>query len=124
MVAVTHGRPSMISPSLASVVPLPQQGGICTTDATFFVKSVELYELIHRTIRTLYHGTGARCKNVAASDSESSAGGEEHIDLGMVMQLDSALGRWERKLPEGLKCASAKPRDEVTRRQAVILHIR
>ena len=125
MVAVTHGRPSMISPSLASVVPLPlEKGHTLRTDATFFVKSVELYEIIHRTIGTLYHGTGARCKNMAASDDEDSGGEEEQIDLGIVMQLDRALGRWERKLPERLRLVSVDRRSEVTHRQGVILHIR
>lgn len=133
MVAVTHGRPSMISPCLANVVPMPvypnlidshvSQPGVLSTDASFFVKSVELYEIIHRTVRTLYDGTGARSKNVAASDSDPGTD-EEQIDLGMVMQLDSALGKWERKLPERLRYLSSQPRGEVTKRQATILYIR
>jgi hypothetical protein len=133
MVAVTHGRPSMISPCLASVVPMPvypdsidsriRRQGVLSTDASFFVKSVELYEIIHRTVRTLYDGTGARSKHVTAADSDPGTE-EDHVDLGMVMQLDSALGKWERKLPERLSYLPTQSRGEVTQRQATILYIR
>lgn len=133
MVAVTHGRPSMISPCLANIVPMPvypdtidshtSNQGVFSTDASFFVKSVELYEIIHRTVRTLYDGTGSRSKNVTAADSDPGSD-EEQIDLGMVMQLDSALGKWERKLPVRLRYLSTQARGEVTQRQATILYIR
>lgn len=131
MVAITHGRPSMVSLCLATVVPMPvfsdhiesRRSAASSTDAAFFVKSVELYEIIHRTVRTLYGGMGARSKQVAASDSDAGSD-EEQIDLGMVLHLDSTLGRWERKLPERLKYLSSQPRSEVTHRQATILYIR
>lgn len=102
----------MISPSLASAVPPPQYPSEVdgdTTDTAFFVKSVDLYEIIHRTIRSLYHG--ARCD-------------EEPVDLAVVMQLGSALQKWEKGLPERLKGTSTQPRSLVTHRQTVILNLR
>lgn len=132
MVSVTHGRPSMISPNLATVVPLPicsadpvhAEGGVLRTDASFFVSSVQLYEIIRRTIHALYHGTGARSKNVTASDNDCPATDDEQIELGTVLQLDRALASWERKLPERLQWSSLEPRGEIAHRQSVILHIR
>ncbi|CAI6100897.1 unnamed protein product [Clonostachys chloroleuca] len=135
MVSVTHGRPAMISTYVASTVPLPvtsidgpeaATGALdsSSTDATFFVKSVQLYELIHRTIQSLYYG--ARCKSVLAFNDggNSSSGNNNKTDLGMVMQFDAALDKWDRGLPGQLRWTYSQPRDQVTHRQAVVLYIR
>lgn len=125
----------MISTYVASTVPLPvtsidgpeaATGALdsSSTDATFFVKSVQLYELIHRTIQSLYYG--ARCKSVLAFNDggNSSSGNNTKTDLGMVMQFDAALDKWDRGLPGQLRWTYSQPRDQVTHRQAVVLYIR
>uniref|UniRef100_A0A8H7N652 Zn(2)-C6 fungal-type domain-containing protein n=1 Tax=Bionectria ochroleuca TaxID=29856 RepID=A0A8H7N652_BIOOC len=135
MVSVTHGRPAMISTYVASTVPLPNTPidrpeaatGVLdssSTDATFFVKSVQLYELIHRTIQSLYYG--ARCKSVLASNDGGDSGDANNskTDLEMVMQFDAALDKWDRGLPGQLRWTYSQPRDQVTQRQAVVLYIR
>ncbi|KAI9162789.1 Sorbicillinoid biosynthetic cluster transcription factor sor3 [Paramyrothecium foliicola] len=56
--------------------------------------------------------------------SESSISGEHFEDLGMVIRLDRDLVKWERSLPEWLRCNTQQIRGEVTHRQAVVLNIR
>jgi hypothetical protein len=121
----------MISSTLATSVPLPTYSrhssndkGDMLTDASFFVKSVELYDILHRAVATLYDISGARSKNVMAFEMEHTSSDDNTIDLGAVIQLDSALVKWEKALPERLKASSSEMRDEITHRQAVILHMR
>jgi hypothetical protein len=119
MVAVTHGRPPMMSSQLATSLSLPKQlhQHDSTTHTAFFVKSVELYEII----QSLYYGADERSRVYAFDGSISN---EHSDDLGMVIQLDRELVKWERNLPDWLRCNTRHTRGEVTHRQAVVLHIR
>lgn len=91
------------------------------TDTCFFVKSVELYEIIHQVIQQLYHGAPCKSTKAATGKDRAQKGG---LNLGTVLQLDTALGRWERALPCRLKWTSPAIRDPVTHRQAIILSLR
>lgn len=119
MVAVTHGRPPMMSSQLATSLSLPKQlhQHDSTTHTAFFVKSVELYEII----QSLYYGADERSRVYAYDGSTLN---EHSEDLGMVIQLDRELVKWERSLPDWLRCNTRHTRGEVTHRQAVVLHIR
>lgn len=129
MVAVTHGRPPMMSSQLASALPLPKLSHhlddpsssvhSAETDPSFFVKSVELYEII----QSVYYGAGVLSRSVPTTE-HSGHNAEEENDLCTVIQLDNALARWERSLPERLRCYFEGERDEITYRQAVVLYLR
>ncbi|KAL6366158.1 hypothetical protein LRP88_00255 [Fusarium phalaenopsidis] len=119
MVSVTHGRPAMISKRPAMAVPLPNKSppvdprdvtsGRDTGYYSFFVESVRLYEIIHQTMIALYGGSHN-------NDDE---------DLDKVVQLDRSLSKWEKKLPDHLKWNMLEAnKDEISRRQAVILRMR
>ncbi|RXG42334.1 hypothetical protein VDGE_09607 [Verticillium dahliae] len=136
MVSVTHGRPAMISGHLATTVPLPMSSASSVNGteaalsggavhAAFFVKSVQLYEIIHRTIIAFYGGTMgcSKSKQSQGSDSGSSDGDDDDFDK--VVQLDRSLSHWEQRLPVHLRWTSlVDTADEVSRRQTVILRMR
>lgn len=101
MVALTHGRPAMISSELASSVPLPvitQDGTQIsddTTDVAFFVKSAELYEITHRLVELLYTAPSASSKKMKQSQRAVT-------DLANIVQLDGDMAEWEQGLPKQL----------------------
>ncbi|KAL6916560.1 hypothetical protein FSST1_008055 [Fusarium sambucinum] len=132
MVSVTHGRPAMISQHLAKSVPLPTESTTsepCKTQNpeyySFFVRSVRLYEIIHKTMMAFYsHIQDSRSKEKETySDPESSDG--EDDDLDRVVQLDRCISRWESKLPNHLRWDLLESNtDKIAQRQAVILRMR
>ncbi|EFY98046.1 Zn(2)-Cys(6) zinc finger domain protein [Metarhizium robertsii] len=125
MVSLTHGRPAMISRNLASAVPLPLTSSNAKpndygrlTEGSFFVKSIELYEITHRVLLDLYSEPGSRPRSTIHDDRKDE-------DLASVMQLDSAMMKWEESLPKFLVLGDADvANNDVSHRQAVILHIR
>ncbi|KAF5009242.1 hypothetical protein FDECE_4535 [Fusarium decemcellulare] len=135
MVSVTHGRPAMISRQPAMAVPLP---GSCTAGQTrdqpnkktgyfgFFVESVRLYEIIHQTMVAFYGGShSGRCKAKEPQPSDHDSSDSDDEDLDKIVQLDRSLSKWESKLPNHLKWNLLDSnKDEIARRQAVILRIR
>ncbi|KAK2029223.1 hypothetical protein LX32DRAFT_663389 [Colletotrichum zoysiae] len=144
MIAITHGRPAMISDQLASSVVLPSipdagdttENGTQLDDASmhrlryqgFFHKSLELYEVIHHAVLAFYSSTSPSRSpthpNGAGQNSQSSPERPE-LDLGKALQLDQRLTKWEKSLPSFLKMSEPETAlDEVFRRQAVILRIR
>lgn len=125
MVSLTHGRPAMISQDLASSVPLPLTSSNAKpdeygrlTEGSFFVKSVELYEITHRVICDLYAEPGFQQRCAARTDKQDE-------NLAIVMQLDSAMMAWEEGLPKFLVISDPDvAMNDVSHRQAVILYIR
>lgn len=116
-------------------MPVWSQPGSGSTSATapnkssqtyfaFFVKSVELYEIIHQAILKLYSGSDSlstKKERTHASHSET----DDDENLGIVMQIDSSLSRWKCSLPDHLKPDTTELPDSATfQRQAVILRIR
>lgn len=132
MVSVTHGRPAMISRHLAKSVPLPtesttnEQSAIQNAEYySFFVQSVRLYEIIHKTMMAFYsHIQENRYKEKETySDPECSDG--EDDDLDRVVQLDRCISRWESRLPKHLRWDLLESNtDKIAQRQAVILRMR
>ncbi|POR31023.1 Fungal transcription factor [Tolypocladium paradoxum] len=126
MVSLTHGRPAMVSEHLALAVPLPttswgtepDESGLLT-EASFFVKSAELYEITHKVILAFYSGgPGPRPRSAVQLEKQDA-------DLGVVMQLDGAMSKWEDSLPNHLVLSDPSVMtNEVAYRQAVILRIR
>jgi hypothetical protein len=135
VVAVTHGRPAMIPSHVAQRVTLPIIAqtpecdnpasilGNTTTHASFFVKSVELYEVIYRTILAVYYSDGGPLPKCVANLHNRDLSSEDE-DLAVVIQLDGALRKWKTTLPEHLKIFTSEARAMPVHRQAVILHIR
>ncbi|KAH7121526.1 fungal-specific transcription factor domain-containing protein [Dactylonectria macrodidyma] len=136
MVSVTHGRPAMISGCLATAVPLPLSSppGAGTEalstrkDAgytSFFVESVRLYEIIHKTMIAFYGVSGSRhkAKEPHSTDYDNSDSEDEALDK--VVQLDRSLSKWENRLPNHLRWNMLDTTsDEISQRQAVILRMR
>ncbi|KAF2658600.1 hypothetical protein K491DRAFT_776159 [Lophiostoma macrostomum CBS 122681] len=135
VVAVTHGRPAMIPSHVARRVPLPLIDRISNDEthstllgntpdhASLFVKSVELYEIMYRTILAVYYSDGGPLPKCVSNPHNRELSGEDE-DLAIGIQLDGALRKWQRSLPEHLKLQTAEMRSEIAHRQAVILHIR
>ncbi|KAM0280229.1 hypothetical protein ACHAQH_004187 [Verticillium albo-atrum] len=136
MVSVTHGRPAMISGQLATAVPLPLA---CTSPvsgaeavlgsgaghAAFFVNSVQLYEIIHRTIIAYYGGASGRPKGKESQGSDDGSPDGDDEDFDKVVQLDRSLSKWEQRLPVHLRWTSLETTtDDISRRQSVILRMR
>ena len=134
MVSVTHGRPSMITNRVALAVPLPFYlpdpvqdsdwvGNNSLAKTAFFVKSVELYEIIHLTLLAFYSSNNTRLVDKHYDDDVNTMSDENSLDS--VMRLDDSLVDWELTLPSYLKFgAFSEGRNEVNQRQVVILHIR
>lgn len=125
-------RPASISSSTATAVPLRIENTSATllaprTDLGFFVKSVELYEIVYRTVKRLYSATRPSDPRSPSMRGGSLPSPEEEAasaDLCTVLQLDTALTNWEKWLPEKLRYISSHPRDQVNVRQAIILRLR
>lgn len=120
MVALTHGRPAMISTELASSVPLPAIAGEDTqipddsTDVAFFVKSAELYEIIHKLVEILYSSPTGRTKRMKPSQRAVS-------DLANIVQIDGDMAEWEQGLPKQLQQHSL---GTIAARPSIILRLR
>ncbi|KAK2054658.1 hypothetical protein LY76DRAFT_225701 [Colletotrichum caudatum] len=144
MIAITHGRPAMISDQLAPSVVLPSipDAGDTTENGTqldavsprrlryrgFFHKSLELYEVIHHTVLAFYlSASPSRSPTHPSGAGHNSQRSPERpeLDLGKASQLDRRLTKWEKSLPSFLEMSEPETTlDEVFRRQAVILRIR
>jgi hypothetical protein len=115
----------MISRELAATVPLPLTSPNAKpgdygrlTEGSFFVKSVELYEITHRVLLGLYSEPGSQPRCSTHDDGQDE-------DVAKVMQLDSAMVKWEESLPRFLILSDPDvASNEVSHRQAVILRIR
>lgn len=131
MVSVTHGRPAMISQYPAKDVPHPaetsnaQNGMQGLEYYSFFVRSVRLYEIIHKTMIAFYDGSqGNRTKEKESHFDLEGVDGEDE-DLDRVVQLDRCISRWQSKLPDHIRWELLESnKDEIARRQAVILRMR
>jgi hypothetical protein len=122
MVSMTHGRPPIILHQHASAVPLPlaSHPGRQGIDGeqirvSFFVHSVQLYEIIHLSIIAFY----------LTGETEPSSQGAREKDLETLLKLDSALETWEQNLPPHLCFATVQDlENDICKRQAVILRLR
>ena len=122
----TLGRPGMIPKWLFSSVPLPSMlddvffeaqtddspirpdGRPCRM--AFFVKAVELYQILDEILVGLY------LKTARNEDMESK--------LVHILEIDSKLQAWNKSLPEHLRPRHAAGNDEISKRQAIVLRVR
>ncbi|OAA59953.1 Fungal specific transcription factor [Cordyceps fumosorosea ARSEF 2679] len=120
MVALTHGRPAMISAELASCVPLPTIAEETTqipddsTDVAFFVKSVELYEITQQLVERLYSTPTGRTQRMKPSQRAVS-------DLANIVQIDGDMSEWENSLPKQLQQHTL---GTIAARPSIILRLR
>ncbi|KAF9869297.1 C6 transcription factor [Colletotrichum karsti] len=91
----------------------------------FFVKSLELYEIINQVVLAFYTTTSGLKSPTAPHHLGQSFQARHELDLGTALQLDQRLTRWEKGLPTFLTMAEPETQlGEVFRRQAVIMRIR
>ncbi|KAL1966635.1 hypothetical protein VTN77DRAFT_4046 [Rasamsonia byssochlamydoides] len=137
VVAMTFGRPAMISKGSAQAVPLPatideefmdsnssevRQPADRPSMMAFFSKSVELYEIMNDILLSLYMPVSDDC----AEDmygfyfSQESKEGERTI-----FELDRALTKWSRSLPPHLRGSSADAaKNPIFYRQSIVIRAR
>lgn len=132
---MTFGRPSMISRTTAEKVPYPlivddaylhdnpqipvaQPAGTPSLMA-FFVKSLELYDIVANSLSKLYS------ENDAYTQKSHGSQQSEMLDLTSVLHIDRSLMQWAQDLPPHLSVFSdATASDPIIQRQAIICKIR
>lgn len=125
---MTFGRPSMIADWLSDAVPLPlmidddyldspiQSSPVRpdgrTTEVAFFIKSLELYSIVNRSLLELY---------MMPRDKASSY----QRTLASVLECESSLTRWALSIPEQLRYSLEKnDEDFIFQRQRIVLRAR
>ncbi|KAF4445354.1 hypothetical protein F53441_10903 [Fusarium austroafricanum] len=130
MVSLTHGRPTMIARHPSTDVPLPLeslngQNAASPPYYSFFVRSVRLYEIIHRTMVAFYDGSQIVRSKEKESNYDPEGDDGEDEDLDRVIQLDRCMSRWQSKLPDHLRWDLLDSnQDQISKRQAIILRMR
>ncbi|KAH8588230.1 fungal-specific transcription factor domain-containing protein [Bisporella sp. PMI_857] len=138
VLSMTLGRPTIVSKSFSCTVPLPaniddnllsDELGICASQphdipstSTFFIKSLQLHDIINDILVTLYFGEDSeRHKSSTNLPSPQSQFG----DIAKVIQLDRALMNWGQSLPLHLRISASESFSNSTfLRQAIISRIR
>ncbi|KAJ9151385.1 Fungal specific transcription factor [Pleurostoma richardsiae] len=132
-VAVTHGRPAIISPSVASLAVRPGdpielgEGNVGDENAErsseYFAKALEIYEITYSIMLGFYFPAPMGRKPAERADLVHATQREEN--LSNAIQFDGSLTRWERSLPSHLSLdRSGAFAGEVFHKQAVILRLR
>ena len=139
VLSMTFGRPAMISKSVAQAVPLPamiddqylsngsnydpHSDRSRPMSMAFFVKSLEIYEIVNDILISLYSGTETSDDALAAFFTGGDACSISSIDV--VFQHDRALMSWGRTLPKHLKISSFEwAANPLFKRQAIICRSR
>lgn len=136
VLSMTFGRPAMISKSVAQAVPLPAMiddsflssssnhaFGYMQKDTpmsmAFFVKSLEIYEIVNDILISLYSSTDASNDALAAFFTGSNS------SVDVVFQYDRALMSWGRTLPPHLRISTYEwASNPLFKRQATICRSR
>ncbi|UNI24980.1 hypothetical protein JDV02_010693 [Purpureocillium takamizusanense] len=130
VLSMTFGRPSMIASWLPETVQVPvpsmiddeyldsrAESSAIRPDGepsvvAFFVKTIELYDIINDIILELYQ-------------SSTDMASKETHHLVAVLQFDDRLLKWEQSLPEHLQYAHCKgEQDLIFERQRIVLRAR
>lgn len=132
---MTFGRPSMISRTIAEQVPYPlivddeylhdddQVSVVQPADNPsimgFFVKSLELYDIVAASLSKLYSEDDTYTRKPHGGLST------ETLDTTTVLQLDRSLMQWARGLPYYLSVFSdVTVPNPIIQRQAIICKLR
>jgi len=133
---MTLGRPAIVSKTLAAIVPLPaiiddeflsDEPGVYRSQPNaspsilgFFIKSLQLYDIVNDILLLLYFGED----NDAQKDPAILLSNQS-INVATVMQLDRDLMKWGRSLPPYLRISSLDSfSNTIFLRQAIIGRIR
>ncbi|OAL57103.1 hypothetical protein IQ07DRAFT_582349 [Pyrenochaeta sp. DS3sAY3a] len=130
MICTSHGRPSMISDNLVSVVirmqrhvQAQQSKGHQLPHDDFVAKTLEIYEIIHNAVQRYFSTSPSHSPNVDWSSILDLSPIEEKLAL--ILQIDGCLKRWEQSLPALLRYEnSTHLQNGTTTRQATALHLR
>jgi hypothetical protein len=128
IISMTFGRPTMISPSLARQVPAPaeqdfESGNQPRMIKAFFVRSLQLYEIINETLLLFYNDREAESHE--HEPSPNIVYPFQNIDFAAIMKLDQSLMAWNRRLPPHLCLPQPEGASNmITRRQAIYCRVR
>ncbi|GLA21419.1 hypothetical protein AnigIFM62618_010730 [Aspergillus niger] len=142
VVALTLGRPAMISKEAAGAVPLPtmvdeevppgfldaeshfQDGEIERPSfMTFYAKCLELYEILNDILLSLYSNSNTPADR--PEDHHNYYFRSFHEGQVTVTQLDYALTVWSQSLPKVFRCQSTPlPANDIISRQRIVLRLR
>ena len=138
VLCMTYGRPCMIGPVTATVVPLPlaidedaelseevqhNVGQVRQRPSLneFYLSALKLYEIMHDVLFSFYR-TDDQVQSIVGLYGKGFGGSSAP-----VFELDQKLSMWEKNLPDHLKIES-RPRDDdveaIFYRQATVLHQR
>ena len=135
--AMTLGRPAVITPEAAASVPWPlahSNNRECTclkemcildhaeSEMHFFIESLKLYELMNEILRTLYDTTSR--DELDDDPYEVYFGGLRAKAAGDLLEMDRKLCIWSRNLPIHLRCNPGAERAIIHERQANVLWLR
>ncbi|OQD83287.1 hypothetical protein PENANT_c017G07128 [Penicillium antarcticum] len=133
VVALTLGRPAMISKEAAKAVPLPVvvdehrlQVPLEQTEESlflkFYTKSLELYEILNDILLSLYKSPTPPSKPENSHNSYFNSFDDGQV---AVFRLDHALSTWSLDLPPHLRTSSPlSSRDPISDRQSIVLRLR
>ncbi|RDH29672.1 fungal-specific transcription factor domain-domain-containing protein [Aspergillus welwitschiae] len=142
VVALTLGRPAMISKEAAGAVPLPTMvdeevpPGLLDAEShfqdgeterpsfmTFYAKCLELYEILNDILLSLYSNSNTPPDR--PEDHHNYYFRSFHEGQVTVTQLDYALTLWSQSLPKVFRCQSTPlPANDVISRQRIVLRLR
>ncbi|KAH7417855.1 putative C6 transcription factor [Cadophora sp. MPI-SDFR-AT-0126] len=124
ILSMTFGRPAMISSVVARAVPLPHldspEGN--ASPLTFYVKTLQLYEIISETLSsTLYAVPGAE----KTAHGDAGTNNIESSEIVTVLKMDHDLMVCGRSLPSYLRISSLDSfTSPIYQRQAVVFRAR
>ncbi|KAI9370712.1 fungal-specific transcription factor domain-containing protein [Aspergillus egyptiacus] len=138
VISMTFGRPAMISKASCGSVPLPAtideeylasaSGAGATQPAdrpsmmAFYAKSLELYEILHNVLLSLYRPVPEESPEDMYDLYFNKEAGEGELT---VFELDRSLTKWTRSLPPHLRGEfRAGSEDIIFYRQSVVLRAR
>ncbi|KAH7014171.1 fungal-specific transcription factor domain-containing protein [Microdochium trichocladiopsis] len=128
MLALTHGRPSMVSSETAEAVPQPLMLDVGALDPSsshshsmaaagadlddssphkyrfaFFVKTLDLYRIIHRVLKAFYSTPSTNSRGLESHKAEWLETDQGEADAGKAIMIDNELTKWEAGLPAHLQ---------------------
>ncbi|KAH0848165.1 C6 transcription factor [Fonsecaea pedrosoi] len=140
--AMTLGRPGIITPQAAASVPRPHphpgsrecscHRDLCVfepsaPDLHFFIESLQLYENMSETLAALYSPTSVDASGPEDSYSPYFGGSTGAKAAGTVLEMDSKYWIWRRRLPLHLQYppdSSFGCTNMIHGRQAKVLYLR
>ena len=130
MICLAHGRPAIISENSSSIAihmqlhvhPQPDEDNPFPYDE-FVARALELCEITHNSAQKYFSSSQSQTLDANRTSVLGSSPTEDKLVL--MIQMEGCLRRWENSLPDHLKYESSEPtRDDISTRQATVLHLR